>query len=133
MGKYLDRSVHQMMDAKNVLGVRGITVFDSENSDEMEQYNSKILGFEQEDPVHRALANIATRLMSVSYEDDIGIVVDVRSSDAADYGAMIHDVMAAETEVELREAAAVYGEMPGAKELLEVCASKLGVELRLAC
>ncbi len=130
--KYLDRRVHAFMSAKNAIGVRGITVFDSADPDEMKEYDQRVFGFDGEEPLQRALADIATNMMMLSYEDDIGMVVDVRPSDAQDYGSMITDVMSASTEEELREVADVYGDMPGAEALLQVCASRLGVELRRA-
>lgn len=133
---FQSKEVRQEMTARNELGVMGLSIV-PDSDEELAAYDAKILGFEDESPKARALADIATKMLEVAmYEgvidDDIGMVVPVRASEAMDYGAMIQDIVTARGIKELREVAEVYKDMPGAVELAKACAQEMGYELRVS-
>jgi hypothetical protein len=133
---FQSKEVRQEMTARNELGVMGLSIV-PDSDEELAAYDAKILGFEDESPKARALADIATKMLEVAmYEgvidDDIGMVVPVRASEAMDYGAMIQDIVTARGIKELREIAEVYKDMPGAVELAKACAQEMGYELRVS-
>lgn len=133
---FQSKEVRQEMTARNELGVMGLSIV-PDSDEELAAYDAKILGFEDESPKARALADIATKMLEVAmYEgvidDDIGMVVPVKASEAMDYGAMIQDIVTARGIKELREIAEVYKNMPGAVELAKACAQEMGYELRVS-
>lgn len=133
---FQSKEVRQEMTARNELGVMGLSIV-PDSDEELAAYDAKILGFEDESPKARALADIATKMLEVAmYEgvidDDIGMVVPVKASEAMDYGAMIQDIVTARGIKELREVAEVYKDMPGAVELAKACAQEMGYELRVS-
>ncbi len=133
---FQSKEVRQEMTARNELGVMGLSIV-PDSDEELAAYDAKILGFEDESPKARALADIATKMLEVAmYEgvidDDIGMVVPVKASEAMDYGAMIQDIVTARGIKELREIAEVYKDMPGAVELAKACAQEMGYELRVS-
>lgn len=133
---FQSKEVRQKMTARNELGVMGLSIV-PDSDEELAAYDAKILGFEDESPKARALADIATKMLEVAmYEgvidDDIGMVVPVKASEAMDYGAMIQDIVTARGIKELREIAEVYKDMPGAVELAKACAQEMGYELRVS-
>ena len=133
---FQSKEVRQEMTARNELGVMGLSIV-PDSDEELAAYDAKILGFEDESPKARALADIATKMLEVAmYEgvidDDIGMVVPVRASEAMDYGAMIQDIVTARGIKELREIAEIYKDMPGAVELAKACAQEMGYELRVS-
>ena len=135
MQRFLDPEVRQTMTAKNRLGVMGVSIVP--DTEEMEAYDAKILGFDDESPKARVLAEIATKMLETAsaYEagdEDVGMIVDVRASDAMDYGAMIQDITTARGIEELQQIAEYYKDMPGAIELARVCAQEMGYELRIS-
>lgn len=116
------------------MGVCGITVYDPCDEENQSMYDRKILGFEDESPKAKALADIATRIieMSDNEEYDVGMVVSVNGSDAVDYASMLEDITNAKTIDELREIAEVYRGLPGAMELAKACALDMGYELSVS-
>lgn len=133
---FQSKEVRQEMTARNELGVMGLSIV-PDSDEELAAYDAKILGFEDESPKARALADIATKMLEVAmYEgvidDDIGMVVPVKASEAMDYGAMIQDIVTARGIKELREIAEVYKDMPGAVGLAKACAQEMGYELRVS-
>ena len=119
------------MTARNKMGICGITVYDP--CDEESQYD-KVLGFEDESPKAKALADIATHIIEMDEKDDydLGMVVSVNGSDAVDYASMLEDITRAKTIGELREIAEVYRGLPGALELAKACALDMGYELSVS-
>lgn len=122
------------MTARNRMGVRGVTVYDPCDEESQSMYDRKILGFEDESPKAKALADIATRILEMSdnEEYDVGMVVPVNGSDASDYAAMLEDITSAKTIDELRDIAEVYRGLPGALELAKAYALDMGYELSLS-
>lgn len=136
MQRFLDQEVRQTMTARNQLGVMGLSII-PDTEDEIKAYDAKILGFEGESPKARVLAEIATKMLETAEayegsEDDVGMIVSVRASDAMDYGAMIQDITTARGIKELQQIAEYYKDMPGAVELARVCAQEMGYELRIS-
>lgn len=133
--KYQRRDVQREMDARNWMGCQGVSIIDSTDTSEEIARRKRLFGFEDEDPITRALADIGTSIMAAaatcSDDDDVGVVVSVNSSDFQDYGSMIADIMSASNLYELQEIAEFYREMPGAEQLAEACAAELtGRKLR---
>ena len=65
------------MTARNRMGVRGVTVYDPCDEESQSMYDRKILGFEDESPKAKALADIATRILEMSLQ--ISLKVSIRS------------------------------------------------------
>lgn len=130
---FRNTDVRREMTARNKMGVCGITVYDPCDEENQSMYDRKILGFEDESPKAKALADIATRIieMSDNEEYDVGMVVPVKSSDAADYASMLEDITNAKTIDELCEIAEIYRGLPGALELAKAYALDMGYELSL--
>ena len=122
-------------------GDDGITVF---GDDEICARKRALFGFEDEDEQGQELAEIATRILaaygyddeSIEDDDDVGMIVNVGSSDAQDYGIMITEILSARSIGELQEIVDVYADnMPAfARELAEICAKEYpnGGTLRFA-
>lgn len=128
---FRNTDVRREMTARNKMGICGITVYDP--CDEESQYD-KVLGFEDESPKAKALADIATHIIEMDEKDDydLGMVVSVNGSDAVDYASMLEDITRAKTIGELREIAEVYRGLPGALELAKACALDMGYELSVS-
>ncbi len=132
---YRDEETRKKMAASNRIGMaaNGMSIIECDD-EAWAAYDAKILGFEDESPKNRALADIATHLLeAVDYEgmvddENVGMVVltKSRSSEAMDYGQMIADIASAKSVKELREIARVYQDMPGALELAKACAEEMG-------
>jgi len=123
-------------------GDDGITVF---GDDEICARRRAVFGFDDEDEQGKELAEIATRILlaygfedeSAEDDDDVGMIVNVGTSDAQDYGIMVDEILSATSIEELQEIVDVYAEsMPTfARELAEICAKEYpnGGTLRFAC
>lgn len=133
-----DPEVRQRRVMQEYLGITNFSIFGGDE-ESMKEHDAELFGFENEDPMTKALANIATHMLGLSdttvgedeflvagYDDEVGMVVPATSSDAADYGAMMNDIMSARTESELAEIAEVYKDMPGAIGLARAVAMKKG-------
>lgn len=126
--------VRREMTARNKLGICGVTICDPVDEEGYSEYDEKVLGFEDESPKAKALADIATHIIEMDERDDydLGMVVSVESSDAIDYASMLEDITRAKTIGELREIAEVYRGLPGALELAKACALDMGYELSVS-
>jgi len=122
------------MTARNKLGICGVTICDPVDEEGYSEYDEKVLGFEDESPKAKALADIATHIIEMDEKDDydLGMVVSVNGSDAVDYASMLEDITRAKTIGELREIAEVYRGLPGAMELAKACALDMGYELSVS-
>ena len=122
------------MTARNKMGICGITVYDPCDEESQSAYDKEVLGFEDESPKAKALADIATHIIEMDEKDDydLGMVVSVNGSDAVDYASMPEDITRAKTIGELREIAEVYRGLPGALELAKACALDMGYELSVS-
>jgi hypothetical protein len=129
------------VDARNPLeeyiGCNGVSIIDTADRSGYAQYEMELFDCdEDEDPVCRALHNIGTNLLVAAacaeHDVDVGVVVSVSgNSETTDFGSMIDDIIKAETAADLQEILSVYKDVPGAKELAEACAQKLGNGRRL--
>lgn len=137
---YKNEETRKRMAASNRTGIaaNGMSIIECDE-EAWASYDAKILGFEDESPKNRALADIATHLLETAdYEgvvddDNVGMIVLAKSSEAMDYGQMIADIASAKSLRELREIARVYQDMPGAVELAQACAEEMGYrEVRFA-
>lgn len=135
-----NEETRRKMTASNKMGMaaNGMSIIECDE-EAWASYDAKILGFEDESPKNRALADIATHLLETAdYEgvvddDNVGMIVLAKSSEAMDYGQMIADIASAKSLRELREIAEVYQDMPGAAELAQACAEEMGYrEVRFA-
>lgn len=135
-----DPEVRQRRLMQEYWGITNFSIFGGDE-ESMREHDAELFGFENEDPMTKALANIATHMLGLSYtataigedeflvagyDDEVGMVVPATSSDAADYSAMMNDIMSARTESELCEIAEVYKDMPGAIGLARAVAMKKG-------
>jgi hypothetical protein len=123
-------------------GDDGIAVF---GDDEICARRRAVFGFDDEDEQGKELAEIATRILlaygfedeSAEDDDDVGMIVNVGTSDAQDYGIMVDEILSASSIEELQEIVDVYAEsMPTcARELAEICVKEYpnGGTLRFAC
>lgn len=134
-----DPEIRQRRAMQEYLGITNFGIFGGDE-ESMREHDAELFGFENEDPMTKALANLATHMLGLSdtvtvgedefltygYDDEVGMVVPATSSDVADYGAMVNDIMGARTESELCEIAEVYKDMPGAIGLARAVAMKKG-------
>lgn len=121
------------MAAMKEFEAHGMTVYDLRDEKSREEHDRKILGFEDESPKAKVLADIGTHIIETSHDGkyDVGMVVSVtvKSGGATDYVAMMQDIARAKTIDELRRVAKVYRGLPGALALAKILANDMGYEL----
>lgn len=137
----VNEEVRKHENMKNMIGAgNSLTIMDFNDEAALRAHDDCILGFEGESAMSKALIAIANRMMEAAgmtddmTEDieDIGMVVSVARSDAADYGEMVDGLMAARSLRELNELAELYKHMPEAIRIAEICAQKMGGHITLA-
>ena len=129
-----------MSPLEDAIGCSGVSVLDATSDEAIDEYDDLVLGFQDEDPVNRALAMIATTIMqeidrnaestdSESCDDeDVGMIVLVKNTDSQDFGTMVYYMTTASTPEELEGILFEYESMPGAKELAKACAEKMAAK-----
>ena len=150
----LDPSIRAQLALEDRLGCQGgVTVFDSSDDEELSEREDAILGFGDETPISRALANIGTAILDVSEnaecarrraseemaiaaelaadddaadDDDVGMVVPACDV-ARKYELMISQLTVASSVFALRAIAREFQDIDGVQELVDACDEALAL------
>ena len=125
------REEEELTPLEETLGTTGVRIIDTNDRSLNAWYDMELFSSgAEEGSMEEALDIIGTHILvagACAADADVGMVVSVEgNSDMKDFGAMIDDIIHAETISDLQDILDVYEGVPGAKELANACAQKLG-------